>query len=141
MNVYEFDAYMNKIKHISNKNLIQIYKDLDISRFEFKLLMTLYYSDGLLTASILASLFDVTVAAVMHRMQVLEDKNLVRKEVSKEDQRIKYYYLTDEAYRICTEKAIMIEKKTTKFLESLGDDVYVLEGILVKIINYMEERK
>lgn len=141
MNVYEFDAYMNKIKHISNNNLIQIYKDLDISRFEFKLLMTLYYSDELLTASILASLFDVTVAAVMHRMQVLEDKNLVRKEVSKEDQRIKYYYLTDEAYRICTEKAIMIEKKTTKFLESLGDDVYVLEGILVKIINYMEERK
>lgn len=141
MNVYEFDAYMNKIKHISNKNLIQIYKDLDISRFEFKLLMTLYYSDELLTASILASLFDVTVAAVMHRMQVLEDKNLVRKEASKEDQRIKYYYLTDEAYRICTEKAIMIEKKTTKFLESLGDDVDVLEGILVKIINYMEESK
>ncbi len=141
MDAFLFDEYIKKIKELAIKHFDRIKEDNEMSFLEVKLLMQLYKnSKENLNASYLADKNRVTIAAIMHKMQSLEEKGYVYKVTSTEDTRTKYYQLTEKAIDLANQYQRKLENYTNRFFEYLGEkDAKVLEEILKKIIDFMEE--
>lgn len=115
-------------------------KQLDavgLTRIEFGLLSYLF-NYQFAQASHLARQFQVSIPAVMHKMQALEKKGFCKKEVDKEDKRVKYYSLTNDFMVYYRNLYNNLNCIIQNYLSFLGEESKHLERILDLTIQFLE---
>ena len=134
-----------KIRALKNKfisNQCQILKRYDLTRMEFGILNCIYFftlENKQVQASSLAKHYDVSIPAVMHKLDALEARGMVLKSTDASDKRIKYYTLAEET-RIELEELFHHQKQRGElFFESLGEEKEHLSRILDISLKYLEE--
>lgn len=134
---------MHLIHHKMAENLNSDLNDMGITKQEFHILIKIFEMNKnniKVTISSLAQSFNVTLAAIMHRMAELEKNGLVYKEEDQNDKRIKYFYVNDDIKHKCDK---IFKKRVVKFKafkESFGiEKLKKLEEMLDDVIKYLEE--
>lgn len=133
---------IEQLKHKSRMFYTDFVQQIGLTTIEFRIIDNIFRNKENnieVTASNLAETYNVSISAIMHKLESLESKNFVVKRVSVSDKRIKYYDISDFAYEICSQAHHMYMKRWTKFLDYLGEEAHHLEMILDKCLEYMEE--
>ncbi|MDE7384149.1 MAG: MarR family transcriptional regulator [Anaeroplasmataceae bacterium] len=134
-----------KLRAMKNKfisNLCQILKRYNLTRMEFDILNCIYFSNidhKQVKASSLAKYFDVSIPAVMHKLDALETRGLVEKSPDGSDRRIKYYTLTLETKQELEALFQHQKQRGELFLEALGEEKEHLSRILDITLKFLEE--
>lgn len=106
----------------------------DLSQQEVRLLMSIFVIRNRgenVSAGSLAKEFGITIAAVMHKLDVLERKNYIIRKSDESDKRKKYIYLSGSLYDICNEYQRERQKKIKEIITKLGiNDTQALIRIL-----------
>lgn len=139
MDAFTLDQHLRKIRTLAENKYDNLLKKLGISLQEFKILTYLYTYEGKITASKLAQIYEVTIAAIMHKTQSLEEKGLIEKKYDELDNRKKYFLLTAKGKQLCDENFYNLEEYINKLIMFLGDNGIKFGEILEEIIQYMEE--
>ncbi len=109
---------------------------------EFDILNYIYFStkkNNNVQASVLAKLFDISISAVMHKLNDLESKGMILKYLDENDHRIKYYIMSDETNNNLEKLFHFQEKRKNDFINYLGEEVEHLNIILDQTLKYLEE--
>ncbi|MDE6408086.1 MAG: MarR family transcriptional regulator [Anaeroplasmataceae bacterium] len=136
--VMKFRAMRNKFIN----NLCQILKRYNLTRMEFDILNCIYFSsmkNKQVQASSLAKYFDVSIPAVMHKLDALEARGFVEKSTDSLDRRIKYYTLTEETTHKLEALFHHQKQRGELFLEALGEEKEHLSRILDITLRFLEE--
>lgn len=139
MDAFTLDLYLRKIRTLAENKYNDLLKELGISLQEFKILTYLYTYEGKITASKLAQIYEVTIAAIMHKTQSLEEKGLIEKKYVEQDNRKKYFILTEKGKKLCDDNFHNLEDYINKLILVLGENGIKFGEILEEIIQYMEE--
>ncbi len=138
------DEISLKLRLIKKKfiaNHLKMLNEYKLTKMEFDILNYIYFAskkNSNVQASGLAKFFDVSIPAVMHKLNDLESRGMILKYLDENDRRIKYYILTDDA-NLTLEKLFKFqEKRKNDFLEFLGDELNHLNIILDQTLNYLE---
>ncbi len=137
--------FRNKILKIRNNNCEYFKKILEksnLTRIEFEISNYIYFcrqKNIKVTASVLAEHFEVSIAGVMHRLDSLEKKRVIIKNVDKGDKRCKYYDISLETLQKYESLYQRHVKHIDKYLASLKEEVSHLEKILDITINFLED--
>ncbi|MDE7264490.1 MAG: hypothetical protein K2N64_07500 [Anaeroplasmataceae bacterium] len=134
-----------KLRSIANKfrnkaNLVV--QEYGITRIEFEILNYMYVTElkqEKLKASDLAKCFEVSVPAIMHKLESLEKKSMIVKKRDTLDKRIKYYTLTEKTKSSYEELFAKQKKKVELYFETLGEEKEHLNRILDLTIKFLEE--
>lgn len=134
-----------KFRAMKNKfisNLCQILKQYEITRMEFDILNFMYFSSlegKQVQASTLAKHFEVSIPAVMHKLDALETRGMIQKSLDSLDRRIKYYTLSENT-KIDLEELFKHQKQRgERFFEVLGEEREHLSRILDIALKFLEE--
>lgn len=111
--------------------------EVGLTRIEFSLLSYLYNYKSVQTSH-LARQFQVSIPAVMHKLQALEKKGFCRKEVDQVDKRIKYYSLTEDFMEYYQSLYNELDRITQNYLSFLGEEGTHLERILDLTLQFLE---
>ncbi len=141
MDALSLAEYLGKMKSLVNKKFESSNANKEMSLAELRLLLQIYREPSLeMQTQSLANINTVTIAAIMHKLKLLEDKGYVVKKNSLVDQRIKIYTLTPKAIEFAEGFKRKIDLYNERLLESFqASEVEALEAILKKIILFMEE--
>ena len=141
MDALSLSEYLSKLKILVQRKYESSDINSKMSLAEVKLLMQIYREPNLeIQTQSLANINRVTLAAIMHKLKLLEDKGYVIKKSSELDQRIKLYTLTDLGMEFAKTFRKRIDLYNERLLESFKEsEVAALENILLKIIDFMEE--
>lgn len=141
----ENQEIITKLRIMKNKfisNQCQILKKYNLTRMEFGILNCIYFStleNKQVQASSLAKYFEVSIPAVMHKLEDLEERKMVKKSADSLDKRVKYYSLTNDT-KVELEELFHHQKERRElFFESLGDEKEHLSRILDISLKFMEE--
>lgn len=129
-----------KNKFINQRN--QFLHDYGITRMEFDILNCIYASiasNKRVQASALAKKFEVSIPAVMHKLDALEQREMVEKSFDSEDRRVKYYTLTPNTLKKYEKLFASQMKKVERYFEALGEEKEHLNAILDITIQFLEE--
>lgn len=141
----ENQEIITKLRVMKNKfisNLCQILKRYNLTRMEFDILNCIYFSsltNKQVKASSLAKYFEVSIPAVMHKLDVLETRGMVIKSTDTLDKRIKYYTLTAETKTELEELFHHRKRRGEQFFEALGEEKEHLSRILDITLKFLEE--
>lgn len=141
----ENEEITTKFRAMKNKfinNLCQILKRYEITRMEFDILNYMYFSSmesKKVQASTLAKYFEVSIPAVMHKLDALEEKGLVEKSLDLSDRRIKNYVLSIKTQRELKELFQRQKFRKEQFFDALGEEKEHLSRILDIALRYLEE--
>lgn len=131
-------AIKNKFITSTNKILMKT----GMTRIEFEILNYIYNAEknqDKVKASSLAKCFEVSIPAVMHKLDALESKQLIQKYQDQKDKRIKYYCLTDKTKLGYEELFRKQGKKVEDYLEALGEERVHLIRILEITLKFLED--
>lgn len=112
-------------------------EEVGLTRIEFSLLSCLYNYKSVQTSH-LAHQFQVSIPAVMHKLQALEKKGFCKKEVDQVDKRVKYYSLTDDFIEYYRNLYNELDRITQNYLSFLGEEGTHLEKILDLTLQFLE---
>ena len=113
-----------------------------MTRIEFEILNFIYNANKNkeeVKASSLAKCFEVSIPAVMHKLDALESKRLINKHMDPKDKRIKYYRLTEETKMKYEELFARQEKRVSDYLRALGAEREHLIKILDITLQFLED--
>ena len=114
------------------KGYMELKKDLPIRPSEMAVLNIIVKRDGRFTPLMIAQLLEVSKSMITAHISVLEKKNYIEKEPSKEDKRSFYVIPTQKAKQL-VETAGETTKKHLQYLENeIGSDNY---SNLLNILN------
>lgn len=131
-----------KNKFISHNN--QIFEKYGLTRMEFVILNYIYMAsvkNSKVKASSLAKYFDVSIPAVLHKLDALEEKGMVEKTLDDKDKRIKYYKITMQTKQRYEELFKRQKEKVERYLEALGEEAEHLNEILDRTIQFLEDEE
>ncbi len=136
-----------KVRFIKNKFIQathQILLESGLTRMEFEILNFIYIANKKeeeVMASSLAKCFEVSIPAVMHKLESLEAKGLIERLQATKDKRIKYYRLTEETRIKYEELFARQEKRMERYLEALGEERVHLMHILDITLQFLEDEE
>lgn len=133
--------YMQKVNKLVFLLNDKIAKELDLSPLECKLLNQIYLNNFRCYASKLAKFNNVTIAAIMHCLVDLENRNYLIKSIDETDNRFKVYTLTEKGIKNGKIINDFLINKINGYLNYLADDKIYLGRILEKTIDFLEENK
>lgn len=128
-----------KKKFISNH--LKMLNDYGITKMEFDILNYIYFAskkNNNAQASVLAKFFDVSIPAVMHKLNDLESRGMILKYLDENDRRIKYYVLSDKTNDNLEKLFQFQQKRKNDFLDYLGNELNHLNIILDQTLKYLE---
>ena len=141
----EDQKIVNQFRALKNKfisNQCQILKKYDITRMEFGILNCIYFTtleNQQVQASSLAKHFGVSIPAVMHKLDALESRGMIKKSTDSLDKRVKYYVLSDETRQKLEELFHNQKQRGELFFEALGEEKEHLSRILDISLKFLEE--
>ncbi|MCM1131222.1 MAG: MarR family transcriptional regulator [Roseburia sp.] len=141
----ENQEIITKLRVMKNKfisNLCQILKRYNLTRMEFDILNCIYFSsleNKQIKASSLAKYFEVSIPAVMHKLDALEARKMVVKTTDAMDKRVKYYTLTKETKNELEELFQHRKHQGELFFQSLGEEKEHLSRILDITLKFLED--
>lgn len=139
------DEIQVKLRSIANKfkaKTNQFVQEYGITRIEFEILNYLYIrsvKNERMKTSDLAKCFEVSVPAIMHKLESLESKGMIEKKQDTLDRRIKYYALTENTKNGYEELFAKQKKKVELYFETLGEEKEHLNRILDLTLRFLEE--
>ncbi len=114
----------------------------DLSHQEIRLLVTIFVSstrNEKISASYLAKTYGVTTAAIMHKLEILEDCGYIIRKQDEMDKRIKYIEISDKLKECTSDLKTYNDKNIENIVKVLGDeDSKTLIRILNKLIDSKE---
>ena len=134
-----------QLRAIKNKFIVRTNEILlksGMTRIEFEILNFIYNANknkDEVKASSLAKCFEVSIPAVMHKLDALESKRLINKHMDPKDKRIKYYRLTEETKMKYEELFARQEKRVSDYLRALGAEREHLIKILDITLQFLED--
>lgn len=117
---------------------------LGLSKQEFWLLLKIYdlhRENKVVTTTVLSKSLNVTMAAIMHKLSVLENLGMISRIENEDDKRTKCIILSQDIIKKC--EAIHRENEILgkEFEEFMGEeDLKMLESLTNKVLLFMEER-
>lgn len=139
MNVVDLIRKIKLIQNNAFSRMDQKIEEVGLTRIEFHLLSHIYVSQSI-QASALASFFQVSIPAVMHKLDSLEKKGFVLKKVDEKDKRVKYYSITDSFKEYYYALFSNLEEITQEYYDFLGEEKKHLDRILDKTLEFLEEK-
>lgn len=139
------DEISLKLRLIKKKfiaNHLKMLNEYKLTKMEFDILNYIYFAskkNSNVQASGLAKFFDVSIPAVMHKLNDLELRGMILKYLDENDHRIKYYILTDETKASLEKLFNFQEKRKNDFFKFLGDEEPHLNIILDLTLKYLED--
>ncbi|MDE5714873.1 MAG: MarR family transcriptional regulator [Anaeroplasmataceae bacterium] len=136
-----------KFRIIKNKffeKMIVPLQKANLTKIEFEILNHIFLlsqKNILVRATDLANDFHVSLPAILHKLDILEQKNYVFRRVDEQDKRIKYYDLTDITSKNYENLYQEYNKKMEDYFKSLGEEKEHLIRILDLTIQFMEDEK
>ena len=130
-----------QLRAIKNKFIVRTNEILlksGMTRIEFEILNFIYNANKNkeeVKASSLAKCFEVSIPAVMHKLDALESNRLM----DPKDKRIKYYRLTEETKMKYEELFARQEKRVSDYLRALGAEREHLIKILDITLQFLED--
>lgn len=137
----KFYTYLANLSYLLGMANNEIKKLTNLSGLEAKLLNQIRSNNNRASASVLAKFNNVTIAAIMHCLQVIEEKGYLVKEVNDDDNRTKNYVLTESGLKQVKIATRIFERVTNKYIDYLGPDMPAFERIMEKTINFIKEEE
>lgn len=140
----QYKEYAIKIRIIQNKFFEKMMLPLqkaNLTKIEFEILNRIFFLNKQTKATELAKDFQVSLPAILHKLDALEKKEFLTKIIKESDKRIKYYSLTDQANKICEWLHLEYDKAMEAYFEALGEEKEHLFRILDLTIQFMEDTK
>ena len=137
-----FTEKLRKLSSLRCSYFKKILAETDLTKMEFEIFSYIYTETSKnkeVSASSIASAFEVSIPAVMHKLDALEEKKLVIKTVSSIDKRNKYFTLTEEAASRIKREYQTHQDMLNNYLSSLGEEQKNLEKLLDLTISFMED--
>lgn len=132
---------LNQIK-AKGKEMFKVkMNEMNLTPSEFELLNYIYYlkrGNIPAKASLLAEAFYVSIPAIMHKLQALEEKKLVYKTTDSVDKRIKFYSISKDLEEVCHKMRLYNEKVIDQYIKYLGEEANHLNIILDMTIDFLE---
>ncbi|MDE5565444.1 MAG: MarR family transcriptional regulator [Anaeroplasmataceae bacterium] len=139
MNVVDLTRKIKLIQNNAFSRMDRKIEEVGLTRIEFHLLSHIYVSQSI-QASALASFFQVSIPAVMHKLDSLEKKGFVLKQVDERDKRVKYYSITESFKEYYHALFSNLEELTQAYFDFLGEEMKHLDIILDKTLEFLEDR-
>jgi Transcriptional regulators len=136
--IVKFKTIKNKFYSLMDKKLDQ----LGLTKSEFWILNYIYSETkegNKVQASSIAKVFEVSIPAVMHKLEPLEMKGMLIKEIDFNDKRIKYYRISRKMAEAVELLFLEHQKEVGKYLDFLGKEQVHLNKILNLTLNFLEE--
>lgn len=115
----------------------------DLSNQEIRILATIFIYNtrgDKISASDIAKLYDITTAAVMHKLDSLEEKGYIYRDTKEEDKRVRYISITKRVEEEALEFKNNNMKQMNEIARVLGDeDCRSLIRILDKLEKALKE--
>ncbi len=140
----QYKEYAIKIRIIQNKFFEKMMLPLqkaNLTKIEFEILNRIFFLNKQTKATELAKDFQVSLPAILHKLDALEKKEFLTKIIKESDKRIKYYSLTDQAKKTCEWLHLEYDKAMEAYFEALGEEKEHLFRILDLTIQFMEDTK
>lgn len=140
----QYKEYAIKIRIIQNKFFEKMMLPLqkaNLTKIEFEILNRIFFLNKQTKATELAKDFQVSLPAILHKLDALEKKEFLTKIIKESDKRIKYYSLTDQASKTCEWLHLEYDKAMEAYFEALGEEKEHLFRILDLTIQFMEDTK
>ncbi len=140
----QYKEYAIKIRIIQNKFFEKMMLPLqkaNLTKIEFEILNRIFFLNKQTKATELAKDFQVSLPAILHKLDALEKKEFLTKIIKESDKRIKYYSLTDQANKTCEWLHLEYDKAMEAYFEALGEEKEHLFRILDLTIQFMEDTK
>ncbi len=135
----ELYCYLAKMELIFFKVNDKVKEKTNLTGLETKLLAMISESGNSCSASELAKLNRVTIAAIMHCLSQLETKGFLVKTINEDDNRMKIYHLTESGESMAVYVRNTYQEKLNTYLDYLGEDRDSLKRIMEKTIKFMED--
>ena len=139
---YQLSRTFRRIDHGIWKTNSAILKETGLTRTEIDVMFTIYHynkhNKEEVSASKIADLMEVTIAAVMHKLSDLENEGYIKRVSSKTDKRTKFVSITSKWLDIIKKLDKHEEDIIMNFLETLPKKGEHLERVLKDFLKYLE---
>jgi DNA-binding MarR family transcriptional regulator len=130
--------FINRTNSMMKNNLQKVFKKCDVTHEQWIILSCLHDNDGCIQQE-LAKKIDKDKAAITRLLDVLEKRNLIKRESSPNDRRVFLVYLTEEGRNIQKSLDPLAQISSEQALKGLSEEeIKQLKLSLTKIISNLQ---